>query len=268
MIPAFDLVRPSSLEDALREVASGGVPYVGGTELVAAMHLGLVAPEVLVDLKSVRELEGIRREATGLCIGATSRHDAIAAHADVAEGWPLLARACSQLGNQRVRATGTIGGNLCFADPRSDVSTALFALDASVTLCSSAGRRTLPIDQFVLGAMDVDLADGELLESVHLPTSDSHQVYLRHQPAEYPTVCVAVVKGKQSSNAPLRITIGAVGERPESFDAASVDDLRLDDVLPVLDVIEDLNGSESYKRHLAGVFVRRAVAMMKEIAGV
>lgn len=259
MLPSFRLSRPTTLDEVFGSLAEDGVAYVGGTELVAAMQLGLISPPHLVDLKRVPELSGIRVEDGSLVVGATTRHLDVADSALVRRDAPILAQACAELGNARVRATGTVGGNLCFADPRSDVSTALFALGASVRLRSAEGTRVVPIDEFVFGAMDVDLEEGELLDTVIVPVARTPQVYLRHQPTEYPTVAIALVQRDG-----LRVTIGAVGERPQVFVVPSLDELVVDDLLRELEVIEDLNGSETYKRHLAGVFVKRAAANLKE----
>ena len=264
MIPAFELSRPTSLDEAVKQLLDGGVPYVGGTELVAAMQIGLVSPPHLVDLKRVDGLSGMQVTDGMLSIGASTRHEEIAASTLVKTHAPLLAAACSVLGNQRVRSTGSIGGNICFADPRSDVTTTLFALGASVVLFAADGRRTIPIDEFVLGEMDTDCQDGELLEAILIPTTQVHHEYLRHQPAEYPTVCIALVQDETPSDAPLTIVVGAVGERPQVFTAPSVDEIDIESILPELDVIEDLNGTEEYKRHLVGVFIGRAVTKMKE----
>ncbi|MGV9796532.1 FAD binding domain-containing protein [Mycobacterium sp. NPDC003449] len=264
MIPDFALSRPGTLDEALGHLAEGGTAYAGGTELVAAMHLGVLSPEHLVDLKRVAQLSGVTTSSTRLTIGATTRHRDVAGSAEVRRHAAMLATACSLLGNARVRATGSIGGNICFADPRSDVTTSLFALRAEVTLRSTAGWRTLPIEDFVLGAMETDRSEDELLEAIHIPIAEQHHVYLRHQPAEYPTVCIGVVADRAHPPEPVRIVVGAVGERPQPFNAASIDDVDLGAILPGLDVLPDLNGSEEYKRHLAGVFISRAVARMKE----
>lgn len=264
MIPAFELSRPITLDEALHDINGGGVPYVGGTELIAAMQIGLVSPPHLVDLKRVSELSGIESAENMLSIGASTLHAEIANSMAVLTDAPLLATACSQLGNQRVRSTGSIGGNLCFADHRSDVTTALFALDARVTVRSLEGRRHLPVRDFVIGEMETELQEGELLEAIQIPKVKSYQVYVRHHPTEYPTVCIALVKNREPAGAPVTIVVGAVGERPQLFTSPSLAEIDIDEILPQLDIIEDLNGSESYKRHLVGVFIGRAAAIMKE----
>jgi carbon-monoxide dehydrogenase medium subunit len=264
VIPAFELTRPKTLEEAAQQVADGGVPYVGGTELVAAMQIGLVAPEHLVDLKSVHGLARVGVERGTLTIGSATRHREIAASPEVLEHAPMLAAACSQLGNMRVRATGSIGGNICFADSRSDVTTSLFALAAEVTLRTADGSRRIPVEDFVLGAMETDLEDGELLEAIHIPLADRHHVYLRHQPTEYPTACVAMSLERARPDGEVRFVVGAVGEIPQSFSAPSLDAIDLDAILPEVETIEDLNGTEPYKQHLAGVFITRAAQRMRQ----
>ncbi|MFI6348616.1 FAD binding domain-containing protein [Streptomyces sp. NPDC050560] len=267
MIPAFELSRPKTLDEAMRQVADGGVPYVGGTELVAAMQIGLIAPPLLVDLKRLPELCGVTAGEEGLTIGAATRHREIAASPEVRAAAPILAAACAGLGNMRVRATGSIGGNICFADPRSDVNTALFALGAELVLRSAEGTRTVPVGDVVLGAMDSDLDDGEILVAVRVPRAPAAQVYVRHQPTEYPTVCVAMTWDRSRPDDGLGIVLGAVGERPQTFTAPAPDAVDTDALLPGVETIEDLNGSDEYKRHLAGVFITRAARTMRETHG-
>lgn len=267
MIPDFALVRPSTVDDALEAMAHGGVPYCGGTELLAAMQLGMLAPDVLVDLKRLDALSGITRDGDRLVIGATTRHADIASSELVRRDAPVLATACGALGNQRVRVTGSIAGNLCFAEPRSDVATALAALEAEVVLESARGERRVPVVEFLEGALATVRDDDELLVRVHVPRSTGPQVYLRFQPAEYPTVSVAAVV-RPSRPDPVGIVVGAVGERPYVTWAASTDTVDADAIAARVDVIEDLGGAEDYKRHLVGVFVRRAVAeLAQRLAG-
>jgi carbon-monoxide dehydrogenase medium subunit len=259
MIAPFNLRRPASVDEAAVELAGGGVPYCGGTELVAAMQLGLLAPETLVDLKGVDGLSGVRDEDGMLVIGATTAHRTVARSPLVAERAPILVTACSSLGNQRVRATGTVGGNLCFAEPRSDVATVLVALGAEVVLHSVRGRRTLPLEEFLLGAFETDRADDELLVEIRVPNPPAVQVYLRHQPAEYPTVCVAVTAAP-GLRGPVGVVVGAVGEGPQAFRADALEAVDAAAIADRLEINEDLNGAQDYKRHLAAVFIRRAVA--------
>jgi carbon-monoxide dehydrogenase medium subunit len=265
LIATFELTRPETLDSALDAIQLGGTPYCGGTELVAAMQLGLLAPETLVDLKRVGELAGVTTDGTTITIGATTRHRSVAANPMLRANCAALVTACSNLGNQRVRATGSIAGNLCFAEPRSDVMTALLALRADVVLRSTRGQRVLPLSDFVVGALETVRDEDELMVSVRVPHHPAPQVHLRFQPAEYPTVCVAVAAGGPAT-APIRLVVGAVGERPHVVDVPDVAELDVAAVAGELDVTEDLNGAEDYKRHLCQVYLGRAVAAWKECA--
>lgn len=264
MISPFHLKRPSRIEEALEEIAAGGTPYCGGTELVAAMQLGLLAPEKLVDLKRVPELEGLADREGALSIGATTRHRTVARDPLTAAWAPVLVTACSQLGNQRVRATGSVGGNLCFAEPRSDVMTTLIALGAEVVLRSVRGERMLTVDEFAAGAMWTNREDDELLVAVLVPRTSRRQVYLRFQPAEYPTACVALVETSQGGS--IRVSVGAVGERPQLFELPGIGSLDPAAIAAELQIVEDMNGAEDYKRHIAEVYLRRAATAWRTLA--
>src|SRR5699024_10988976 len=123
---------PETLGEALEAISEDAIPYCGGTELLLAMRAGLHRPELLVDVKRLRELAGITFYGQQLVIGATETHMDIAAHPAVRQHVPMLAAVEKGVGNARVRAQGSIGGNLCFAEPKSDVGTALIALQATV----------------------------------------------------------------------------------------------------------------------------------------
>jgi carbon-monoxide dehydrogenase medium subunit len=260
VLPPFELRRPVSLAAAVDLVASGGTPYCGGTELLAVMRLGLASPETLVDLKRVPELVGITAAHGEIRLGARVTHREAAASDAVRTHAAVLAAGTGLLGNVRVRATGTLAGNVCFAEPRSDILTALLALDASVDLRSADGVRSVPVGDFVEGAFTTVRADEELLEAIRVPARSGPSAYVRFAPAEHPTVTVAVV----GTGDGCRVVVGAVGERPELFTFAGTGDVDAAAIAATVDVTEDLNGREDYKRHLTAVFVRRALEEMAD----
>ena len=258
MMSEFVLRRPTTVSEAVDDLAAGGVPYCGGTELVPVLQLGLLAPDVLVDLKRVEGLSGISESDDEVVVGARVTHDEAEGSALVRRHAAVLAEATSQLGNARVRATGTLAGNICFAEPRSDVLTALLALEARVDLRSADGTRSLRVEDFVEGPFTTVREDAELLEAIRIPKRPSRSSYVRFQPGEYPTVTVAAVQRPGS----CRIVVGAVGELPGVFSYAGADEVDATDIAARVDVTEDLNGREDYKRHVTAVFVRRALAQL------
>lgn len=261
MLPPFELARPDTVAGAVALLDDDHLGYWGGTELLLAMSMGLLTPAGLVDLKQIDELRGIRVEANQIVIGAGVSHDEIATAPAITAALPLLADAESRVGNARVRAQGTIGGNLCFAEPRSDVATVLLALDATVTLESRSGRRTLPMAEFVLGPYWTAREPDELLVDVVIPLpGPSRSVYLKFQVTERPTVGVAAL---ELADGRCRIAVGAVGELPRTFDSASWDDVDAAAIADAFEPVADLTGSVEYKRHVTAVFVNRAIAAVR-----
>jgi aerobic carbon-monoxide dehydrogenase medium subunit len=260
MLPAFALQRPATLEEALALVHDDAVPYWGGTELLLAMKMGLYRPAALVDLKRVPELSGIGRTDDGLVIGAGVTHSGIARSPLVTEHAPLLASTARTVGNARVRAQGTIGGNLCFAEPRSDIATVLTALSARVRLRSTDAARELAVQDFVVGAFDSDRTPQEILVEVVVPLPAPRGVYLKFHTSERPTVVVALVRREGG----YRTVVGAVAEVPFVVDTPTLDDVDPVAIAADIDPVADLTGQEDYKRHVTKVYVERAVASLRE----
>jgi carbon-monoxide dehydrogenase medium subunit len=265
MLPAFAIRRPTRLADAIALINDDCVPYWGGTELLLAMKMGLLRAEALVDLKAIAELEGIRRDGDSLVIGAGVSHDEIAFNDLVREQASLLAVAEATVGNARVRAQGTIGGNLCFAEPRSDVATALIALDATVRLISAEGARTLSVAEFILGPYWTQRESNELLVDISIPLPAPVGVYLKFQTVERPTVAVAAVR---LGTAGVRIVVGAVSEVPVVVDSDSISDVDPAAVAARIEPIPDLTGSVRYKRHVTEVYIRRAIEGLNGVGNV
>lgn len=258
MLPVFDIARPSTVAEAVALLDDDHVAYWGGTELLLAMKMGLLVPECLVDLKRVSVLRDIREDGGRLVIGAGATHDEIATSSTVGALAPLLADVESRVGNARVRAQGTIGGNLCFAEPRSDVATVLMALGASVRLESTESVRSVLVSDFVLGPYWTAREPGELLVAVDVPIPAADGIYLKFQVTERPTVGVAAVVVPSTET--RRIAIGAVSETPRTFDFDDWSQADPTALANELDPVPDLTGSVEYKRHLTAVFVRRAIA--------
>lgn len=249
--------RPDDLDQALAAVASGGTPYVGGTELLAAMKLGLLAADHLVDLKGVVELRGIAPNGSSLHIGAATPHAVAEKDTELRRRFPALTSALRTIGNPRVRWQGTLGGNLCFAEPRSDLAPILIALGARLTLRSLRGERIVQAAEFVQDAFTVDRADDELLVRISIDVDGlGYQGYWRVQHMERPSVGVALVR----RDAQWRLCLGSVGYVPSLTVAGKLEELDAAGIAAAVEPIEDAAGGAEYKRHLAQVTVSRALA--------
>jgi carbon-monoxide dehydrogenase medium subunit len=177
--------------------------------------------------------------------------------------------------NVRVRSVGTVGGNLAFADPHSDLATAFLLFDATVRLATRAGERELALGDFVVGPYETSRRDEEILTSVRLVPwpAGTTGAYVKYGLHERPTLGVAValtVAGGAVQGA--RIAVGCVGPRPQRLAGAEarLDGWSLADVeqraeevgaeaAAAVDAVDDLHGSAEYKQDMTRVFVRRAL---------
>ena len=260
VLPAFDLDRPVSLTAAMDLISEEAVPYNGGTELLLALRAGFLHPDRLVDLKRIPELKHIGIADEEIIIGGGVTHDEASGHGAIRTTLPVLAETLSKLGNPRVRAAGTLGGNLCFAEPKSDVATVLIALSATIQLVSATPQgpatRGIPVAEFMIGPYTTVRTSDEILSEIRIPVEPDRRVaYVKYQTMERPTIGVAI------SISPVRalIAVGAVGPIPQTFEAPALTDLESDSIVAALDVIEDLTGADDYKRHIAGVLIARAI---------
>jgi carbon-monoxide dehydrogenase medium subunit len=276
----FALHRPHSLgeaRDLLLELRDDAAVHAGGTEVLLLMKLGLASFGQLVDIKRIPELAGVSVDEAGtLRVGAVATHRQIERSPLVRLGWPVLATIEGSIANVRVRSVGTLGGNLCFADPHSDPATWLLAADARVELAAGGSRRTLPIGDFLAGPWQTDLARGELLTAVEVPALPvgSGMAHLRFATHERPTATVScLVRVAGGVVAEARIAVGSVGPRHvrSPIAEAGVTGMRALDPDPgilraageaaaaVAEPDDDSNGSAAYKADLVTVLVERAV---------
>jgi len=281
LLRPFTLHRPETAEDACALLATLGedaAPYAGGTELLLLMKLGLLRPPHLVDVKRIAGFGDIA-DGTRLTIGATVTHRTLERSPLVRARCPLVASVARHVANVRVRNVGTVGGNLAFADPHSDLATLFLTLDATVELVSPRGRRELSLAEFVRGPWETARRPDELLASVRLspwPTGTG-AAYVKFGVHERPTLGIAVAlrldgAGERARVADARVAIGCVSPRPMRAEAAEarvngVAEAELGDVTGAMadaaaesvDPADDLHGSAEYKREMVAVFARRAL---------
>jgi carbon-monoxide dehydrogenase medium subunit len=265
MLPPFRLVRPRTLDEALQALGEDDVPYCGGTELLLAMRAGLHRPAALVDLKQLPELGEIAVDGGHITVGATTSHMDVVANPLVRRHLPMLVAVERGVGNARVRSQGSVGGNLCFAEPKSDVGTALIALQATVTLVSPRERRETAVKDFIAGPYFAEKEPDELLIDVRIPLPGAgfQAAYVKYQTMERPTVGVAVTHDRDRGE--CRLVVGAVGEVPMSWSFGSPADILPEQIAAEVDPTADLTGSERYKRHVTEVYVRRAVEALGKV---
>lgn len=285
-LPPFELHRPDSIEDASRlltELGDDAVILSGGTELLLLMKLGFADHPHVVDVKRIAELRHFDASADVLEVGAAMTHREVERAAVVRERWPALARMERHVGNLRVRVMGTIGGNLCFADPHSDPATFLLATGGTLVCRRGSGpARELSIADFVKGPYQTALETGELMTAVRVPhpgagAGIAHEKMSLHERPAVTVTCLARVQDGVVASA--RMAVGSVGNRParafEAEDAlagAAVGELNsrvsaaAEAAAAAAEPVEDGNGSVEYKRQLVRVLVTRCVRAAVERA--
>jgi carbon-monoxide dehydrogenase medium subunit len=281
----FEIHQPGSIAEAAQMLAHYGdqaAIYAGGTELLLAMRHRALSYSHLVDLKVIPDLSTIDSRDGVIEIGAICTHRTIEKSSLVRERQPVFAELESQVANIRVRATGTVGGNLCFAEPHSDPATMLLVLGATVRIESAAGIREIPIEQLIAGAYANHLAPGEILTRVLVPGAKSNHraAYMKFQIHERPMLGLGLwleTPDRGRTFTAARVAVGCVSPFPSRTSAAEAlltgsraeVEKRLPEAAGLIadraDLVDDHEGSAEYKRHLIGVFLRRA--FLKAVSG-
>jgi carbon-monoxide dehydrogenase medium subunit len=283
LLRPFRYVDPTTIVEASSELADLGDEakvYAGGSEILLLMREGLLRPSYLVDVKGIADLRGIELDGDTVRIGATETHRRIQMDPLVRSRLPVLAEATRHIGNVRVRTQGTLGGNLCFADPHADPGTALLVHGATLTVASRRGTRRVDLEAFLKGMYEVDLAQDELLVDVRArPLPESwRQAYVRFEQFYRPTVTAAVaarVTGDRIDE--VRLAVGSIGPKPLRLRAleARLAGSSIADAIRIvsgsgaylaeqLEPVDDLLGPADFKVYLAAVYLTRALRQIAD----
>ena len=281
----FRLVEPESLPeaiDALGRLDGEARLVAGGTALVAMIRLGLVKPDHLISLYRVAALSQIRVENGALELGAMATHTDIERSRIVRDGWPLLAEAVRRVATPAIRASGTIGGNLAYAEAASDPAPALLCLNAEVGVVGSRGGRTVPIARFFRGFYEAALEPGEIVTAVRVPPPPAgarggYIKYTSRSAEDKPLVGVAalVVRDASGRCADIRVALGGAAPTPIRAEGAeralrgepltdAAARAAAEAAAQEADPLSDLMGSADYRREMIRVWVRRLLIALRD----
>jgi CO/xanthine dehydrogenase FAD-binding subunit len=270
-------IRPGTLDEAAAALAEhGGTPIAGGTDLYPAW-VNAPRPETLVDLTGVAGLRGISQGSDTIRIGgATTWSDIVAANLPPA--FDALKAAARDVGSVQIQNSGTIAGNLCNASPAADGMPPLLALGAQVELASVSGRRTLPLEQFVLGNRRTARRKDEIVAAVIVPrrNEDARSVFLKLGSRRYLVISIVMVAAtllRDGSGRVLHaaVAVGAASEVARRMPAVEARLLSAPPRTPaaslvhpsdlVLSPIDDVRATAHYRQDAALTLVRRALAL-------
>ncbi len=290
--PRFCYIAPQNVEEALTlltEHVGEGRVLAGGQSLVPLMNMRLIRPRVLIDINGIAELDYIRSCDWGVALGAITRCASIERSNDIVSRIPLLVEATRYVGYPSTRNRSTLGGCIAYAHPFAEFPAVMLALNAEFEVCrrdssSSRSSRVISAQDFFKGVHVTDLKEDELLTEIRIPAlparvGSAFVEFSRRQQA-YPLAGVAtvVVLDKDGLIADARLGLCSVGPAPVRPQAAEAllrgrrpgDEtwsVAANAVVSALDhPPSDLHGSADYRRHLAAVLVRQALALAAERA--
>jgi aerobic carbon-monoxide dehydrogenase medium subunit len=279
MLRRFRLEEPTSIAEVselLGRFGDSAKVYAGGTELLLAMKEGLVHYERLVNVKGVTGLNEVKQNNGEVHIGALSTHRELESSPMLKEKLPALVKLEQNVANVRVRQVGTIGGNLCFAEPHADPGTLLIALGARLVAEKGEHKREITAESFFVDAYETALEPDEVLTQIIIPvpTEPSGVCYMKFGYLERPSVGLAVAvklnTGKTQID-DIRIAVGCAGPAPKRVAEAeallkgkSVDEAMRN--IPqagetsgrASQAISDLHGAQDYKEHIVQVLLKRS----------
>ncbi|MCI4352032.1 MAG: FAD binding domain-containing protein [Thermoplasmata archaeon] len=270
---SFQLVHPSTPAEAVRLLsgsATGDIAVLsGGTDLLLDLDNARLAPKRVLSLRKL-PWRYLRWSADSLVIGSTTPLRAVENDGEVRRRLPGLWEAIRDVGSPALRSRATLGGNLGRGSPASDLIPILLALDARVRVVGPGGVRELPVDLLLQGSRRTTLGPAELIESVTLPASaPSTYLWQRVQPVnDISQVGVATAFVPQGPH--WRIALGGVqprarrmseaegvlpSARPSHFEV----ELAAQEAARRAEFVSDKRATESYRRRLVAVLVRRAI---------
>jgi CO/xanthine dehydrogenase FAD-binding subunit len=254
-----DVLTPRSLDEALQARADhpGAVPIQGGTDVMVALNFDRDRPDALLNLNEVGELRGWSHEDGMLRLGAGLTYAEIE-HGPLRDVLPALAEASRTVGSPQIRNRGTIGGNLGTASPAGDALPPLVVEDAEVECASVRGTRRIPLTDFVTGVKRNALEPDELITAVVLRASGAPQTFMKIGPRN--AMVIAVVSLAVSAGDELRASFGSAAPRPVLVTAPRDEAASFaEQVAAAAAPIDDVRGTERYRRHALRVLTERAL---------
>lgn len=283
----FEFLEPATVGEASRMLVDLGDncrAYAGGTALMLGMRQRMLTPSHVVYLGTLDALRGITFDPRqGLRIGALTLHAEVARSPIVQAHYPMLASMASRVANPQVRNQGTIGGNLCYADPATDPPGCLMALGAQIVLSGTAGERVLAIEDFLVDYYVTALMPGEIVTEIRLPAPAAgadgrYARFLRTAAEHRPLASVALsVRREGDVCVEARLAVGASTPIPARLHRAEAllagktvtADLAAeaaDIVAADINAVSDMRGSEDFRRHIVRTVARRTIAELFGVA--
>lgn len=282
----FKYLAARSFDEALAFKAEHGGDarfLAGGQSLVPVLNFRLSQPAALIDINEVAGGSGVVLQGNELRIGALTRYRTLQDEPLIARHCPLIAEALPNIAHPQIRNRGTIGGNLCHADPASELPAIMLALGAHLRLRSATSERTIEARAFFTGALSTVLQDDEMLIEVIVPVvpprtgTSFMEVARRRGDFAMMGVAAAVTLGEDGACHQARLAYCGAGDGPvlAGKAAASLAGTKIGEqdvetaarlAAQEVEPFGSIHASADYQRHLAGVLTKRALKVARERA--
>jgi aerobic carbon-monoxide dehydrogenase medium subunit len=284
----FEYFAAGNLQEAcslISQYQDVGKILAGGQSLITLLRQKLISPTCLIDIKELKELNYIEfNEKTGLRMGALTTHRAIEKSPLIQEKYNVLSEMEKSVASVQTRNWGTIGGNLCSADPIGDPAPSLIALGAKIKLVSTRGERVVALEEFFEDYFTTVIQPDEILAEIQLPppAADTGIEYMKFSTIEAgikivsTSVAVTIEPGGEVCKE-AKIVMSAVAPVPLIARKAAemLKGKKLtDDLIEVAakmaasetDPTSDVHASAEYRKELVKVLVKRAIKAALEKA--
>ena len=245
----------------------------GGQSLIATLNMRLSAPDLLIDINGIKNLNGIAKKGKYVEIGALARHAQVERSDVIAKHAPLIALAMPHIGHPAIRNRGTFGGSIAFADPAAELPACLLALGGEVDIAGPRGKRKVKADAFFKGLFETALRPQEMITAVRVPAADKPMrvgfAELARRHGDYAIVGLAACARSNSKGlSDVRLAYFGVGDTPvraKKAEAALANG-DIDAAVKALDLDphDDVQATAKTKKHLAGVLLRRVAKQLME----
>jgi carbon-monoxide dehydrogenase medium subunit len=277
---------PDTIDEAVALLAAAngsGRVLAGGTDLLVQMRAGVARPGTIIDVKKIPEMTTIAEDGGAFRVGAAVSGAVIGEHAALSAIWPGVVEAINLIGSTQVQGRASPGGNLCNASPAADSVPAMVAAGAVATVQGPGGRRELPVEKITAGPGRTTLERGEIVVSFTLPARPrtSGDAYLRLIPRTEMDIAVVgcgvnlTLDGDRCTAA--RVGLGAVAptvllveDAGRALVGSTLDAGALEEAAAACRAackpIDDKRGTIVYRTKIAGVLLKRVVAIAAERA--
>ena len=281
MIPSnFTYIKAKSVDEAvslLQEHGDEARLLAGGHSLIPALKLRLNDYQYLIDVSKITELQQIAEKDGAIHIGAMVTHGAIVDSGLIQEKLSFFSQAADLIGDVQVRNLGTIGGSIAHADPAADWPALLLAAEATVHVTGSNGGRSIAAEDFFHGLYTTALEEGEIITSISVPVrTGAKSAYVKFmQPASRFAIvgCAAIVGGNGTAQ-DVRIAFSGVSATPfrdKDVEAALEGSALNDETIQAaagkaaegVSIMNDHYASEDYRKQMAKVYCKRALASLQ-----